>query len=130
MSKSVYAIAGVVVGLVVNLVGNLLSAAIQQQVFSDKFSRQSTWWLVGCLLVGALVGWWLGEKIQVPAPTATPPQPTTGNPGTQQTTPVNPDKVTMTRLGAIASVIKSRGSGVRLSDIFTLGSKIDIDTRD
>ncbi|MEH2451058.1 hypothetical protein [Nostoc sp.] len=56
MSRSVYAIAGVVVGLVVNLVGNLLSAAIQQQVFSDKFSRQSTWWLVGCLLVGALVG--------------------------------------------------------------------------
>ena len=130
MSRSVYAIAGVFVALVVNLVGNLLSAAIQQRVFADKFSRQATWWLIGCLVFGALVGWWLGEKIQVPAPTATPPQPTTGNPGTQQTTPVNPDKVTMTRLGAIASVIKSRGSGVRLSDIFTFGSKIDIDTRD
>ncbi|MEH2403856.1 hypothetical protein [Nostoc sp.] len=130
MSRSVYTIAGVFVGLVVNLVGNLLSAAIQQQVFADKFSRQSTWWLVGCLLVGALVGRWLGEKIQVPAPTATPPQPTTGNPGTQQTTPANPDKVTMTRLRAISSVISSKGSGVRLSDIFTLGSKIEIDTRD
>ncbi|MEH2060961.1 MAG: hypothetical protein V7K50_01610 [Nostoc sp.] len=130
MSKSVYAIAGVFVGLAVNLVGNLLSAAIQQQVFSDKFTIKSTCWLVGCLLVGALVGWWLGEKIQVPAPTATPPQPTSGNPGTQQTNPVNPDKVTMTRLRAIASVIKSKGSGVSLSDIFTLGSKIDIDTRD
>jgi hypothetical protein len=134
--RYVYTLAGVFTGLVVNIVANLLSAAIQQQVFSDKFNRLSTWWLVGCLVVGALIGWWLGEKIQLKPQPGAQTQTTTGSPTSQQptfpqqTNQGTTDKVTMTRLNALLSYGELKGKGINLSDILIIGSVIKVDTRD
>ena len=117
--RFIYAIIGLFVGAGVDLVINLLAAAIQQRAFADQFNQQSIWWLVGLAVVGLFVSFWLGGKVQIQAPPATPTAPA-----------AKPQTVTVTRLQAILSAIKVRGQGIHLSDVFSFGSRIDIDTKD
>lgn len=118
--RSNYALLGLLVGAVVNLVISLLSAAIQKQAFSDQFSKNSILFLIAMALAGLLVGYWLSGEVQIPT-TDTIRQ---GHPDSNRKT------TTITRLQAIFSYVKIRGGdkGIRLKDIFTFGSKIDIDT--
>jgi hypothetical protein len=117
--RSLYAIAGLLIGALVDLLINLLAAALQQQAFADQFSRQSIWWLVVCIVGGLLVGYWLSGPVPVSPPDSS--QPVLA--GSAQT-------VTITRLRALLSYVKLRGKGISLGDILSIGSRIDIDTRD
>ena len=69
LTKVIYSIAGLLVGAAVNVLINLLAAAIQKKVFADQFSQQSIWWLLGFLVVGLLIGYWLSANVNVPAST-------------------------------------------------------------
>jgi hypothetical protein len=117
--RSLYAIAGLIIGAVVDLLINLLAAALQQQAFADQFSRQSIWWLAAFIVGGLLVGYWLSGPSRVSPPGSS--QPVLA--GSAQT-------VTLTRLQALLSYVKLRGKGISLVDILSVGSHIDIDTRD
>ncbi len=119
VSKSVYALTGLFVGAVVNILFNLIAAAIQQRAFADQFSNQSLWWLVGLALIGLLLGYWLSGNVTVPASDDQSQQASGSDKG-----------VTMTRLRALLSSITLRGKGIKLTDVFSFGSRIDIDTKD
>jgi hypothetical protein len=118
-SRPLYAIAGLILGAAVDLLINLLAAALQQQAFADQFSRQSIGWLVGFIVGGLLVGYWLSGPSRVSPPASSQPALA----GSAQT-------VTLTRLRALLSYVKLRGKGISLGDVLSIGSRIDIDTRD
>jgi hypothetical protein len=119
-SRSAYAFAGLVIGAAVNFLINLLSAAIQQQPLGAQLTSQSSVaWLIIFIVVGLLVGYWLGGKVDVPAEVTT-----------LITVPDHLSTTTITRLRALLSYSKLRGKGVHLSDILLIGSHIDIDSRD
>jgi hypothetical protein len=118
-SRFLYAIIGAVVVALTNVLINLISAAIQQRAFSSQFSDQALWVLGALILVGLLLGYWLGGKIQVPS--SSPSQPV--SPATAK-----PDVVTITRLRALFSYSKLKGKGIHLTDILLVGSRIDIET--
>lgn len=115
-SKSIYAISGLLVGAVVTIGINLLSAAIQQRAFTF-FSDQTIWELVIFIVLGLLIGYWLGGQLQVPTS------------ATSKTSPAGKsDTVTITRLRALRSYGKLKGKGIHLRDILLIGSRIDIET--
>ena len=93
----------------------------KQKVFLDQFNNQSIWWLIGCLVLGLLVGLWLSVKV------ALNPQASSSS---VSTSPLQrqPERVKMTRLMALLSYGKLRGQGIQLKDILLIGSRIDIDT--
>lgn len=118
-SKFLYAFAGLLISSITGILINLLSAIIQQQAFSNQFSTQSIWLLIGLALAGILIGTWLGGKVNVsstPMPSATPSSSSTKH-----------ETVTITRLRALLSYSKLRGKGIHLRDIMLFGSRIDID---
>lgn len=117
--RSVYAIIGLFISVGVDLAVNLLAAAIQQRAFTDQFGPDTIWWLAGLAALGLVVGYWLAGETQV-STAATDPATAAGKAKT----------VTVTRLRALLSYVKTRGRGIHLSDVFSFGSKIDIDTRD
>ena len=116
-SRPAFAIIGLFVGAAVDLLVNLLAAAIQKRVWADQFSVSSIAWLAGLAIAGLLVGHWLGGQVQLPPP---PAHPQTR--GSAQT-------VTITRVRALLSYGKLRGTGIHLSDILLFGSRLDIDTK-
>jgi len=118
-SRPAFAIIGLFVGAAVDLLVNLLAAAIQKRVLADQFSVSSIAWLAGLAIAGLLVGHWLGGQVQLPPPPPAHPQTR----GSAQT-------VTITRLRALLSYGKLRGTGIHLSDILLVGSRLDIDTKD
>lgn len=115
-TKTIYAISGLLVGAAVNIGINLLSAAIQQRAFSF-FSDQVIWGLVVFIVLGLLIGYWLGGQLQVPTSTTS-----------KKPTPGQPDTITITRLRALLSYGKLKGKGIHLKDILLIGSRIDIET--
>lgn len=120
-SRAIYALIVLFVSAGVDLLINLLAAWIQENSFGKQFSQQSPGWLIGSIVVGLLVAYWLGTELQLPAPTTTQLAPA----GKQK-----PKTVTITRLQALLSYAKLRGMGIHLSDILLIGSRIDIDTED
>jgi hypothetical protein len=92
------------------LSADLAEASLLDQLVSDRF-----WYLIGAIVAGIFVGAWLGGAVPVSSDEGS------GQPTADRTT-------TMTRLRAIFSYIKTRGKGIHMSDIFTLGSKVDIET--
>ncbi|HEU0001132.1 MAG TPA: hypothetical protein VFQ36_09555 [Ktedonobacteraceae bacterium] len=121
-SKFLYAFAGLLMSGIIGILINLLSAIIQQQAFSDQFSTQSIWLLISLIVMGTLVGTWLGGKVNMPS-TAT-------HLVTQSSSSSKHSAVTITRLRALLSYGKLRGKGIHLSDIILFGSRIDIDTKE
>jgi hypothetical protein len=120
MKRSVYAILGAVVGAVVDVLINLIAASIQKLAFADQFSLQAVGGLAVLAVIGLLLGYWLGKPLHVPAFTA-PRVPTSQK----------PDMVTITRLQALWSHNDLKGKGgIHLTDVFQLGSKTTIDTKD
>jgi hypothetical protein len=118
-TSTIYALIGLLVGGIVDVLLNLLAAAIQQHAFQNQFNEQSIWVLLVLTIVGSLVGYWLGGKIRVsPLVESNTPLPDAGG------------SSAITRLQALLSWIKLRGKGVHLSEILSIASKIDIDTRD
>lgn len=117
--RSIYTILGAIVGAVVDLLINLVAAGIQQHAFTDQFSIQTIWGLVGLTLVGIIVGYWLGKPLQVPVSSS--PQATVSE---------SPDTVTITRMQALWSQSKLKGKGIHLKNIFSWKSTLDINTKD
>jgi hypothetical protein len=120
--RILYALAGAFILVIVDLLVNLLAAAIQQQTFGDRFSAQSTAWLAGLVVTGVVLGYWLGGKVELPAPAASqaPPQPSSS--------PKSPETISITRLRALLSYSELKGRGVHLSDILLIGSVLKIDS--
>lgn len=122
-SRIVYAIIGLLIGAAVDLLINLLAAAAQQRVFFDQFNDHSVWWLVGLTAVGLLMGYWLGEKLELTISETTQTKDVISS-------KVVPKTVSMTRLRAFFSYTKLRGKGIHLSDLVLIGSRIVVDTRE
>jgi len=108
---------GAIVGAVVDLLINLLAAGIQRHAFAQQFSIQAVWVLAGLVLVGLLLGYWLGKPLHLPTSS---PSPTVDR--------GQPDTITITRLQALWSHNKLKGRGIHLSDVFFIGSTNEIDT--
>lgn len=119
MKRSIYAISGAVVGAVVDVLINLIAAGIQKLAFADQFGLQAVGGLAILALIGLLLGYLLGKRLHISASTA--PQA----PASEK-----PDMVTVTRLQALWSHNKLKGKGIHLRDVFQLGSKVTIDTKD
>lgn len=118
--RSTYAIVGLIIGAAVDFSIDLLSASIQQQPLGAQLTNQSSIvWLIAFIIVGLLLGYWLGGPVKVPA-SATPQA---------ERTPTG-KFVTITRFKALLSYGKLRGQGIHLSDILLIGSRLDIDTKD
>lgn len=130
---------GALVGAVLDLLVNLVAAAIQQRAFANQISTTAFTGLVVATLFFALVGIWLGKKIEVPAvadataPTAptgagvTVPQSVVAN----SLTPTSPPgTIAMTRFRALFSYYRLKGHGIHLSDIFSFGTVVHIDSTD
>lgn len=64
--KTVFLVGGSLVGAVVNVLFNLIAAGIQQRAFRDQISSQSIWWMIGCALLGLVLGYWLSLKGEAP----------------------------------------------------------------
>ena len=58
--RTLYTVTGLIVGAVVNLLINLLAAVIQEKGFINQLTSQPIWWLIGLILAGLLIGYWLG----------------------------------------------------------------------
>jgi hypothetical protein len=116
-SRSLYAIAGLIVGTGVDVIANLIAAGIQQHTFADQFSNQAIWGLVGLAFIGLLIGYWLGKPLSVPSPSSA-----------QTTSSEKLETITITRLQALWSHNKVKGKGIHLNKIFLLGSTNEVDT--
>lgn len=121
MKRGAYALTGMFVLAVVDLAINLLAAAVQQRAFADQFSTYSILWLIGLAVVGLLLGYWLGADVKLPGESL---------PVAQTSDSHDRKMTTTTRLHALSSYVRLRGKGIHLSDIFLIGSRIDIDTSD
>ena len=126
-SKTIYAVAGLLIGAIVDVLVSLLAAGIQQRAFPGQLIPQALWILAGLAVLGLLIGYWLGGKVQVPASSppsssSTPSGPSVP-PGEKATT------VEITRVRALLSYSKFRGKGIHLKNSFLFGSHLDIDTK-
>jgi hypothetical protein len=59
-------IAGLIISAAVDMLVNLIAAAVQQRAFSEQFSNQSIWLLVGSAVAGILAAYLL-SRIAEPA---------------------------------------------------------------
>jgi hypothetical protein len=121
--KTIYAVAGLLIGAIVDVLVSLLAAGIQQRAFPSQFSPQALWILAGLAVLGLLIGYWLGGKVQVPVSSS--PSSTTPGPVAPVANKANTREIT--RLIALLSYSKLKGKGIHLSDIFLVGSRIDIE---
>lgn len=119
MRRSIYAFSGAVVGAIIDVLINLIAAGIQKLAFADQFNLQTVAGLAGLTLVGLLLGYLLGKPVHISAP-----------PSPQSPASEKPDTITITRLQALWSHNELKGKGIHLKDVFQLGSKINIDTKD
>ena len=120
MTRSLYAITGLIVGAAVDILINLLAAGIQQRILPGQLSIQALWILAGLALLGLLIGYWLGGKVEVSAPSISQPMP-------QSAPTTNTETITITRLRALLSYSKLKGQGIHLSDILLVGSRLDVE---
>lgn len=116
--RSIHAILGLFVGAFVDLAINLLASAIQQREFPTDFSDLATGGLVALSILGLLIGYWLGGNVTIQTRDASKPNDT-----------MDLKPITMTRLRAFYSYITIQGSGIHLSDIFVVGSEININAK-
>lgn len=122
MPRSLYAIAGLIVGVVVDILVNILAAGIQQQVFpNNMLSTQALWILAGLIVLGLVMGYWLGGKVTLQSTSSSPQA------HSQSTSPASPESITITRFRALLSYSKLKGQGIHLSDILLIGSRLDIE---
>jgi len=138
-SRLGFMFAGALVGAALDLLVNLVAAAIQQQAFANQFSTTAFISLVVAILFFALVGAWLGKKIDVPtvasvtAPTSsigtgvTVPRSAAANP---QVSTSPSGTIAMTRFRALFSYYRLKGHGIHLSDILSFGTVVRIDSTD
>jgi len=122
--RTTYAIIGALIGAATDVTIAILAVAVQQRTFGDQFTGRGLLLLIGLVIVGVLLGIWLGGEIRVP-PAPQVQQHKVRSKAKQVTVPV-----TMTRLRALLSYSKLRGQGIVLSDILLIGSTLDIDTRE
>jgi len=118
-----YAMIGAFIGALTDLGINLLASFILQRTPAEQLERFSVGWLVALTLAGILLGVWLGGKITLPASamedgTQKPKRRTSSGP------------VTVTRLHGLLAYTRVRGRGIQLSDVLSIGSVIDIDSRE
>ncbi len=129
-SRFFYAFGGLLASAGVGIIINLLSAGLQQRTFPAQFSDQSLWILAGLAILGLLIGYWLGEKLQLQSPSAqtTTPSASSSPSSSAPIDTLKPEVVTISRLRALLSYSKLKGKGIHLSDILLIGSRIDIET--
>ena len=118
-TKLVYAFIGLLVGAAVNIMLNMIAAAIQQKAFSDHFNDQSIVILVALSLLGLIIGYWLGTAVDVPESVI----------NSHEQTQDSGKIVKVTRLMALWSFIRIKGKGITITDVVSLGSDIEIDTK-
>lgn len=115
----IYGVAGLLIAGAVSVALNLLANGLQQRFFPGQFTDQALWGLAVFAVIGGLIGLYLGGKVTVTPTTASNSVPAT-----------TPQPVQLTRFKALFSLGELRGKGISLSDIFLIGSKLKIDTRD
>lgn len=98
---------------------DLLAGAVGQEIFKNQFDTGSIVALALLSLVGFLLGSWLGAEVELKA---------VPNDSSQEAT--NAGTTTVTRLRALRSYARLRGSGIHLSDVLMVGSQLDIETED
>lgn len=124
-TQPLYAILGLVIGAFVSVLLNLIAAGIQQRAFTMQFSDQALWIMALLAFLGLLIGYWLGEKLKIPASPSSQSAPSSS----QLITTANDTGITtVTRLKALLSYGKLKGKGIHLKDIVLIGSRIDIET--
>ena len=102
-----------VVAAALDLLINLLASAIAGDL-GERLLVRSLWLLVALVIVGLVVGAWLGGSV---APHSTPREGSSS-------------RFEATRLGVFGSTIRFRGEGsTRLRDLLLVQSTIDVDTR-
>ena len=102
-----------VVAAALDLLINLLASAIAGDL-GERLLVRSLWLLVALVIVGLVVGAWLGGSV---APQSTPRESSSS-------------RFEATRLGAFWSTIRFRGEGsTRLRDLLLVRSTLDVDTR-
>jgi len=130
---------GALIGAILDLLVNLVAAAIQQRAFANQFSTTALISLVVAILFFALVGAWLGKKIDVPTvASVTAPTLSTGTgvalpqaAAANQLASTSPSgTIAMTRFRALFSYYRLKGHGIHLSDIFSFGTVVRIDSTD
>ena len=120
-----YGIIGALIGAATDVTIAILAVAVQQRTFGDQFTGRGLLLLIGLVIVGVVLGIWLGGEVRV-RPTALQAQPRK----VQSKAKLAPTPVTITRLRALLSYGKLRGQGITLSDILLIGSTLDIDSRE
>jgi hypothetical protein len=127
MSRAIYALAGLLTGAIVDVLVSLLAAGIQQRAFPGQLSTQALWILAVLAVLGLLAGYWLGGKLEIPASSSPSPSSSSTAPAPAVLADDKVDIVKITRLRALLSYSKLKGKGIHLSDIFLVGSRIDIE---
>ena len=120
-----YGIIGALIGAATDVTIAILAVAVQQRTFGDQFTGRGLLLLIGLVIVGVVLGIWLGGEVRV-RPTALQAQPRK----VQSKAKLATTPVTITRLRALLSYGKLRGQGITLSDILLIGSTLDIDSRE
>ena len=120
-----YGIIGAMIGAATDVTIAILAVAVQQRTFGDQFTGRGLLLLIGLVIVGVVLGIWLGGEVRV-RPTALQAQPRK----VQSKAKLATTPVTITRLRALLSYGKLRGQGITLSDILLIGSTLDIDSRE
>ena len=120
-----YGIIGALIGAATDVTIAILAVAVQQRTFGDQFTGRGLLLLIGLVIVGVVLGIWLGGEVRV-RPTALQAQPRK----VQSKAKLATTPVTITRLRALLSYGKLRGQGITLSDILLIGSPLDIDSRE
>jgi len=118
-----YCIAGLFVGAAVDILINVVAVGFQQQFFPNQITSQTLWIFSGLIVLGLLVGYWLGGPIQIPGSTAKQHAAFS----LHSLSPERSETFTITRLRALLSYSRLKGKGIHLSDILLIGSRIDIE---
>jgi hypothetical protein len=108
-------LSGVVV-FILGLLSNLLAAWLQQDVWQNAFTPTRVGILILLSLVGAVCGAVLDRRLSSSTPI--------------RDTPTGHEHLYLSGLYLWFSKLRSRGRGIRVQDTFSVGSEIDIDTKE
>lgn len=124
--RIVYIIIGAVFGAGSNLLINLSSVSFVNQKSSSPTLFSSPWLLVGMSVFFGAVAYWFSGLIEIPI---SAPTNNTIDSSSSANEDVEEKSIKITRLVALLSYSRLRGTGIKLNDILSFGSVLDVDSR-
>lgn len=111
ISRYHYIFIGLFIGFLIGISGNLIAAYIQNDLWDNTFTTSRIAFLVVTSLIGLLVGAWFVSRES----------------SSFRRSKLQKSTSRFTGLRLFWSKLKSRGRGVEVDDVFSVGSVIDID---